>query len=288
LSLISPLVTAPGAARQVGIWPRRPAKNPSLSGALSQIVLVREARLLNYVQHLGFQTMGVLKRVENELVRPLARWARPSRRVNLGGIDIRYRSELDGGGRDFGQEFIPFLKSRGMPKQKRVFEWCCGPAFIGFSMLGNGLCETLCLSDINPAAVASCRNTVRTNNLGDRVSVYHSDNLKNIPPAERWNLVVSNPPHFVDQYEGDIRAHDPDWQIHKTFFATVGDHLAEDGVIVLQENNRGSTVETFRSMIDRSGLDILFTHADYPTLTKESSFYFIGIGRQERRQPNWT
>jgi tRNA1(Val) A37 N6-methylase TrmN6 len=168
--------------------------------------------------------VGLLKRVENDLVRPLARWVRPSRRINLGGIDIRYRSELDGGGTDFGQDFIPFLKSRGMPKQKRAFEWCCGPAFIGFSMLGNGLCETLCLSDINPAAVASCRNTVRANRLGDRVSVYQSDNLKNIPPSERWNLVVGNPPHFVDQYEGDIRAHDPDWQIHKAFFETVGSH----------------------------------------------------------------
>ena len=109
--------------------------------------------------------MGLLKRVENDLVRPLVRWVRPSRRINLGGIDIRYRSELDGGGTDFRQDFIPFLKSRGMPKQKRAFEWCCGPAFIGFSMLGNGLCETLCLSDINPAAVASCRNTVASENF---------------------------------------------------------------------------------------------------------------------------
>ena len=56
--------------------------------------------------------------------------------------------------------------------------------------------------------------------------------------------------------------------------------LAEDGVIVLQENNRGSTVETFRSMIEQSDLEILFTYRDYPTLTEESSFYFIGIGRR--------
>jgi methylase of polypeptide subunit release factors len=231
--------------------------------------------------------MNLLKRVENEVVRPLARWIRPSCRVNFGGIDIRYRSELDGGGTVFGQEFIPFLKSRGMPRQNRVFEWCCGPAFIGFSMLGNGLCETLCLSDINPAAVSSCRNTVRANQLGDRASVYQSDNLKNIPPSERWNLVVSNPPHFVDQYEGDIRAHDPDWQIHKAFFETVSSHLVEDGVIVLQENNRGSTVETFRSVIERSGLEILFTHGDSPNLTTESSFYFIGIGRRGAPRPNW-
>ena len=99
-------------------------------------------------------------------------------------------------------------------------------------------------------------------------------------------MIVSNPPHFVDQYEGDIRAHDPDWRIHKNFFETVGDHLAEDGVIVLQENNRGSTVATFRPMIEQAGFEIFFTHGDHPTLTKESSFYFIGIGRG-RARPAW-
>ena len=96
---------------------------------------------------------------------------------------------------------------------------------------------------------------------------------------------MSNPPHFVDQYEGDIRAHDPDWQIHRNFFETVSNHLAEDGVIVLQENNRGS-IESFRAMIEQSGFEIFFTHGDYPLLTKESSFYFIGIGRRGQR-PSW-
>lgn len=231
--------------------------------------------------------MGLLARVEHEVIRPLARWARPSRRVSFAGIGISYRAELDGGGAEFGQEFIPFLQSRGMPKQKRAFEWCCGPAFIGFSMLGNGLCETLCLSDINPAAVASCRNTVRVNNLGERVSVYQSDNLKDIPASEKWNLIVSNPPHFIDQYEGDIRAHDPDWRIHRDFFATVGARLTNDGVIVLQENNRGSVVETFREMIEESGLEIVFTHGDHPALTERSSFYFIGIVKRGSDKPNW-
>jgi hypothetical protein len=230
--------------------------------------------------------MGLLKRVEHELVRPILRWARSSRHVRFAGIDISYRSELDGGGTEFGQQFIPFFKSRGMPKQQHAFEWCSGPGFIGFSMLGHGLCETLCLSDINPAAISSCRHTVRVNKLSDRVSVYQSDNLKSIPSSEMWNLIVSNPPHFVDQYEGDTRAHDPDWQIHKNFFGMVSNHLAEEGVIVLQENNRGSTVETFRSMIEQRGLEIFFTHGDCPALTKESSFYFIGIGRRGQR-PTW-
>lgn len=231
--------------------------------------------------------MGVLHSIEHGFVRPLLRRMRPAKRVLLGGISVVYRSELDGGGIEFGQAFIPFLRSRGMPRQLRVFEWCAGPAFIGFSILGHGLCETLCLADINPAAVAACQTTVRLNHLEDRVSVYHSNNLRSIPETERWNLVVSNPPHFIDQYEGDIRAHDPDWAIHREFFTSVDRYLADDGVIVLQENNRGSTVETFREMIGAAGLEIIFTHGDQKELTKDSVFYFIGIMKKGADAPKW-
>jgi spermidine synthase len=230
---------------------------------------------------------GFLKRLENDYVRPALRRLRPSRHVRYAGIGISYREELDGGGTEFGQDFISFFAARGMPKQKRLFEWCSGPGFISFSLLGHGFCETLCVADINPAAVASCRRTVEVNGLGDRVSVYQSDNLKNIPRTEKWDLVVSNPPHFVDQYEGDLRAHDPDWRIHREFFETIGQFLSPGGVVVLQENNRGSTVETFRQMIEECGLKIVFTDGDLPTLTKESSFFYIGIVRREDTPPQW-
>jgi predicted RNA methylase len=230
---------------------------------------------------------GFLKRIENGYIRPALRRLRPSRHVRYAGIGISYRAELDGGGTEFGQDFISFFEARGMPRQKRVFEWCSGPAFISFSLLGHGFCETLCVADINPAAVACCRQTVRVNKLGDRVSVYQSDNLRNIPRSEQWDLVISNPPHFVDQYEGDLRAHDPDWRIHRDFFATIGDFLTAGGVIVLQENNRGSTAETFRQMIAQSGLEIVFVDGESPTLTKESVFYYIGIMRRADTPPPW-
>jgi hypothetical protein len=228
-----------------------------------------------------------LKRLEHGYLRPALRKLRRSRHVTFGGIGISYREELDGGGASFGQDFLSFFNARGMPKQKRIFEWCSGPGFIGFSLLGNAVCETLCLADINPAAVASCRHTVRANGLTDRAFVYQSDNLKDIPRSEKWDLVVSNPPHFIDQYEGDIRAHDPEWRIHREFLATIGNFLSKDGVIVLQENNRGSTVETFRQMIDQSALKIVFTDGDSPTLTKDSSFYYIGIMRRDDEPPAW-
>ena len=230
---------------------------------------------------------GSLKRLENEYIRPILRWLRPSRRVSYAGIEIKYRSELDGGGSEFGQDFLPFLRARGMPKQPRAFEWCCGPGFIGFSLLGNGFCETLCLADINPDAVASCERTINGNGLGSRASVFQSDNLKDIPRSEKWNLVVSNPPHFVDRYEGDLRAHDPDWHIHREFFATIGDFLAKGGVIVLQENNQGSTIDSFRPMIRDFGLEIVFLDGHSPTLTKDSEFYYIGIMRAGDVHPGW-
>ncbi|MGL9622407.1 hypothetical protein QRQ56_30980 [Bradyrhizobium sp. U531] len=48
-------------------------------------------------------------------------------------------------------------------------------------------------------------------------------------------------------------------------------------MIVLQENNRGSTVDTFREMIDAAGLEIVFTQGDHKELTRDCVFYFTGI-----------
>ena len=164
-----------------------------------------------------------------------------------------------------------------MPAQGRAFEWCAGPGFIGFSLLGHSLCQSLCLADINPEAVEACRRTVKDNSLSERVTIYHSDNLATVPATERWNLVVGNPPHFIDDFLGELLAHDPDWNIHRTFFATIEPYLAPGGVVVIQENNRGSTAETFRPMIENAGLSIVFMHGCSSQRTVNDRFYFIGI-----------
>jgi hypothetical protein len=67
----------------------------------------------NTCNELESEKMGLLNRVEKELVRPVLRWARPSRHVRFAGINIRYRRELDGGGTDFGQQFILFSDQGG-------------------------------------------------------------------------------------------------------------------------------------------------------------------------------
>jgi predicted RNA methylase len=229
----------------------------------------------------------LLKRFEQRYVRPWARRVWPWRRVVVGGIAVRYTRAIDGGGAGFGQDYIPYLRRRGMPPVARAYEWCSGPGFIGFSLLGHGLAQSLCLADVNPDAVEACRRTVRANGLRSRVSVYLSDNLKQIPRSEQWDLVVSNPPHFVDERHDDIRACDPDWRVHREFFASVGPYLKPGGVIVLQENNRGSTAETFRDMIERAGLTILFVDGGAPERTPFDHFYYIGIARAGDTPPAW-
>ena len=71
------------------------------------------------------------KRIEHGHVKPALRRLRPYQTVSYAGVTVSYKRHLDGGGSTFGQEFIPVLRARGMPKQKRAYEWCSGPGFIG-------------------------------------------------------------------------------------------------------------------------------------------------------------
>lgn len=230
---------------------------------------------------------GYWKRQRRRYLKPLARRFERWRNVRYGDIRVQYKKHLDGGGRTFGQDLIAFLELRRMPPQRRVFEWCAGPGFIGFSLLARGLAETLCLADVNPAAVEACRRTIAANDLAARVALYRSDGLADIPETERWDLVVANPPHFVDDWIGDLWSYDDGWHLHRAFFAAVGRFLKADGVIVLQENNRGSTAETFRPMIEAAGLAVVFVAECRPQRTLYDRFYYLGIMRRGDIPPPW-
>jgi 23S rRNA G2069 N7-methylase RlmK/C1962 C5-methylase RlmI len=154
-------------------------------------------------------------------------------------------------------------------------------------MLARGLAETLCLADINSEAIECCRKTIADNDFGEKVSLYRSDGLKDIPASERWDLVVGNPPHFADDWIDDLWTYDRDWHLHREFFALVGGLLNPGGVIVLLENNRGSTVDTFSGMIDASGLQIVFVDEARQQRTSFDRPYYIGITRRGDTCPAW-
>ncbi len=214
-----------------------------------------------------------------------------SKIVRYGKIRVSFLPYLEGGGRNFGQEFIRVVKER-FGRVGHVFEYCAGPGFIGFSLLAHGLCERLTLADVNPDAVACCRKTVEENHLKDKVAVYLSDCLDQIPGTEKWDLVVSNPPHWPsdeDTYKENIRNFDPYLKVHKKFYQDIHKFLKPDGSALFQECEPATHINDFQSMIGDGELRVIevfkakpmtfwqciFKFKKIRKYTKPSAFYFI-------------
>ncbi len=185
--------------------------------------------------------------------------------VSYNNTAVSYLPELDGGGMGFGQEFVDVVREK-TGRAGHVFEFCSGPGFIGFSLLANGLCDRLTLADINPEACEACRHTVDKNGLNDRVSVYLSDCLDGIPAREKWDLIVSNPPHWASLEDagreegradaGCIKKFDIGLEIHNRFYKDIKKHLKPGGSILMQENGRATRAEDFTKMITDNGLEV--------------------------------
>jgi SAM-dependent methyltransferase len=176
------------------------------------------------------------------------------------GIAVFDRPEQHKGGLAFGQDVPRVLNELGIGRCGRLFEFCAGPGYIGYSLLAAGWCETLVLSDIDAGAVAAARHTASHNLLEDRVAIYESDVLDQIPDGERWDLVVANPPHFLPDPErssgidaDSVKVFDADWRLHDRFYASVRRHMRPGGVVVMAENCAGSDRDAFGRMIRAGG-----------------------------------
>lgn len=174
---------------------------------------------------------------------------------------VQHDSWMDGGGTWFGQEYIDIIRQH-YPNRvfDRCYEWCSGPAFIGFGILDHGLCKSLCVSDIYPEAIERVNETVKLHGLSN-VSAYAIGKVGDLPEHEKFDLVVANPPHFLE-CPGDDNyqriAVDTNWHIHQEFFANIKQHLLPNSVILLQENQAGSLnrEKDFSPFIEAAGLEI--------------------------------
>jgi hypothetical protein len=171
--------------------------------------------------------------------------------MKMGKLAVSYLPELDGGGATFGRQFLPLIEHLVRPVPV-AFEWCSGPAFIGFSLLARGLCRKLVLSDANPLAREAVRRTVRRNGLKSTVKFFLKDHLAALPKS-KWDLVVANPPHF-DQATGNRLADDPSWRSHREFFRQVRARLQPNADVFLQENFMGALPEEIIRLASESRL----------------------------------
>lgn len=167
---------------------------------------------------------------------------------SYGGIDVIYSEELDGCGTWIAPAFVTFIKNYFGPERRfgTVFDWCAGPGFIGFALLAEGLCESVCLADINPAAIDCAERTIETNKLRGRVRTYVSDNLTSVPQHERFDLVVGNPPCFYSLNPEhpivastpkwlSLIAEDAGWKIHAGFYGRIASFLTPNAYLLVQE-----------------------------------------------------
>ena len=121
------------------------------------------------------------------------------------------------------------------------------------------------------------------------VSTVVTSSCKFLNAKAKYDLVVSNPPHFnelkhMSLYNGSVvtvtpdarrKAQDKDWKIHEDFFLNIQDKITDDAIIILQENTHGSCLDDFKNMIDSNGFVVLhhFTH-------KIPLIYYIVIGNK--------
>ena len=195
---------------------------------------------------------------------------------------IYWTDEIDGCGNTMIDDF---LDATSFITEDKTFyntlEWCSGPGFWGFGLLGTGKTEKITFSDIWEPNKPAVLQTILENNLDEKAQFFLSDNFKSIP-EQTFDLIVANPPHFngdpyVAHYDDPRKYKDLDWSIHKNFFDNVGDYLSEDGIIILAENVWGSNPDTFKDMIEKNKLKI--TH-HFPSKQYPLDMWYLGIARE--------
>lgn len=210
-------------------------------------------------------------------------------------IRVFYEESLNGGGITFGQEYIAIIKDK-YPNRlfTKCYEWCCGPGFIGFSILDHGLCKSLCLSDLHDPAIQYAEITVShlPNEFKGKVTTYLLKDIELLPDNEKFDLVVSNPPHYsiytppgIDSWPEQISNNarriclDIDWESHRNFFRHIKKHLLPNGIILLQENMHGSTLGAFSKSIRNAGLEVtdVFVSKNWFNQSTDLQIYYIEI-----------
>ena len=137
------------------------------------------------------------------------------------GIVLHNIRNMDGGGSTHYKDFLNIVKRKGKSHYSKALEWCAGPGFIGYALLGNKVCDHLVLMDKYEPAIISCNETALANNLNEQVTTYVVDAVGKLPKTEKFDLVLGNPPHVWDSNQ---------------FIKNIEDDWAERGHVLKQEN----------------------------------------------------
>lgn len=201
--------------------------------------------------------------------------------VVVNGLKIINSEELDGSGAVGLKDFMDVLDLVLDPNKpyESVMEWCCGPCYLGLSLLARPRFKVnnVVLADIYQPAIDMVNNTIKINNLSDTVKAYCSFNFDNIP-KQKFDLIVGNPPWFCidpfSKYYFDERLYkDEDWKAHTDFFLKASDYLSSNGSIILAEHVWGSGPQLFETMLKDT--DMFISKAIRSHVFREEVWYLV-------------
>lgn len=174
-----------------------------------------------------------------------------------------------------GNRFQPLLA--GEPRT--ILDLCCGSGCIGIACALAFPDSIVVLADNSPDALAVAELNIRRFGLQARVSTRLSDLFDDVP--ERFDLIVANPPYVSgDEYhalpaeylmepKAGLVCDDDGLAIPLRILATSADHLADDGVLVLETGFTWPALEAAAPDLPFLWLDFEFGGEGVCALTAE-------------------
>lgn len=161
---------------------------------------------------------------------------------------------------------IRMIRERQL-KELKILDICCGVGIVGLTIFSkfrkDALVKEIIFADINIFNLNSLHKTLRINNieklLGDKIRSYLSDGLNHIPREEKFDIIISNPPHYFikDRVKkkkplspGRLGTFDAGWEFHKSFYARCHTYLTERGEVWFLENSSAADENDFLPFIE--------------------------------------
>lgn len=161
---------------------------------------------------------------------------------------------------------LKLMRDRSL-KDLRVLDVCCGVGIIGLTIFtqarAHGTVSAVGLSDINIFNLNSLRRTLKNNGLDDllgtKIQYWLSDAMSGIPKGEKFDIIVSNPPHiFKADFQSKrltpekLGTFDANWDFHSAFYGVCHEHLTDRGQVWFLENGEDAVEEDFIPFIEKN------------------------------------
>jgi methylase of polypeptide subunit release factors len=182
------------------------------------------------------------------------------------GIILNYPLQLNGGGLELKSDFIKIIQEDTKRVYKNGYEWCSGFGAIGFELFGKRVCENIHFSDKFDMAIENNINNAKRNNIANNVFTYLSDNVKDLPVENLFDLVVGNGPCDFDLkgytesrlksenrkstsemrgWDTEVRLNvDNEYKIHREFFNNIAQKITQDAdILIVVNSNRNDLVQ---------------------------------------------